>query len=141
MEKSNHAPNLFITNLDEPFRSEFQVLDEMISKHFPNHEKILWTGKFWGGSEQNIIGYGTWSYTNSAKKKVEWFLIGLALQKNYISLYVNAVENGKYVSEIYGKDLGKVKIGKSSISFKSIADLDIFKLNEFLKHTSTILQG
>lgn len=141
MEKSNQAPNLFITNLDEPFRSEFQVLDEMISKHFPNHEKILWTGKFWGGSEQNIIGYGTWSYTNSAKKKVEWFLIGLALQKNYISLYVNAVENGKYVSEIYGNDLGKVKIGKSSISFKSILDLDISKLNEFLKYTSTILQA
>jgi len=64
----------------------------------------------------------------------------LALQKNYISLYVNAVENGKYVSEICGKDLGKVKIGKSSISFKSIGDLDISKLNIFLNHTSTILQ-
>ena len=55
-------------------------------------------------------------------------MVGLAQQKNYISVYVSAVEGDEYLSEKYGPDLGKVKVGKSSISFKTTQDIDMDKL-------------
>ena len=51
-------------------------------------------------------------------------MVGLALQKANISIYVNAVKDGQYLGKVYGKQLGKVKIGSASIGFKSLADLD-----------------
>jgi hypothetical protein len=57
-------------------------------------------------------------------------MVGLALQKRYISVYVNAVDGGQYVAEKYRKRLGKVKVGKASISFKQIEDIDVAVLRE-----------
>ena len=103
-------------------------------------ERALYAGKFWGGSDQEIIGYGTYSYTRADRQAVEWFVIGLALQKRYISLYISAVEDGKYLSETYGPDLGKVKVGKSSIGFGHVADIDLDKLRALLERARD-LQG
>lgn len=58
--------------------------------------------------------------------------MGLASQKNYISIYVSAVEDGQYIAEKYGPGLGKVKVGKSSISFKRITDVDLTKLRRLI---------
>lgn len=55
----------------------------------------------------------------------DWFLIGLAEQKGYVSLYVNAVENGEYLGKQFAGDLGKVKLGASSISFRALEDIDL----------------
>lgn len=51
----------------------------------------------------------------------------------HISLYVNAVQDGRYVSESFGPKLGKVKVGKASISFKRLEDVDLEALTEVLK--------
>jgi hypothetical protein len=93
---------------------------------------VLWEGTFWGGTEQAIIGYGDYTITLSRGQKSEWFMVGLAAQKNYISIYVNAVEDGQYVAEKYRSELGKVKVGKSSISFKHLDDLDTDTLQKVL---------
>jgi hypothetical protein len=64
---------------------------------------------------------------------MEWHTVGLASQKNYISLYVCAVMDGKYIAETYKKDLGNVKVGKSCISFKKLSDLNLDGLKKVLK--------
>ena len=61
----------------------------------------MWEGRMWGGTDQQIIGYGEFSYTNSKGEEIEWFAVGLALQKSYISVYVNAVEDGAYLLQEY----------------------------------------
>jgi len=132
MEKTRKDPDKFLNELAEPSRSDMVKLDEAISKVMKGSARVLWSGVFWGGSEQNIIGYGDYPYVRKGKK-IEWFYIGLALQKNYISLYVNAVEDGKYLSQKYADQLGKVKVGASSISFKRLEDIDMPKLLEMLK--------
>ena len=99
----------------------------------------MWEGIFWGGSEQRIIGYGNYSYLRSDKKQIEWFIVGLARQKNYFSVYVNAVEAGRYLSELYGPRLGKVKTGKSSISFRKLADINLDVLSEMVEHAGKIM--
>ena len=92
----------------------------------------VWKQKLWGGTDQTILGYGDFSYRNSSGKDVEWFLIGLANQKDYVSIYVNAVRDRRYLPEIYGSRLGKVKIGKAAVSFRSLEDLDLDVLGEML---------
>jgi hypothetical protein len=54
------------------------------------------------------------------------------MQKNYISLYVNAVADNKYLSQVYGKELGKVKVGSASISFRRLSDVNLEKLRHLL---------
>ena len=89
------------------------------------HVKTLWEGKFWGGSDQHFIGYGDYSYERADGQTVEWFIVGVASQKHYTSVYVNAVDGDGYLVEKYADSLGKVKTGKSSISFKSLDDIEL----------------
>lgn len=77
----------------------------------------------------NMLGYGSFKYKNYKKEIIDWPIISLANQKNYISVYVCALEDRKYVAEKYKKQLGKVSVGKSCIRFKKLEDvnLDILK--------------
>lgn len=80
----------------------------------------------------NMLGYGSFPYVNYKKEKITWPVVSLANQKNYISLYVCAVENGKYIAEKNKKELGKVSVGKSCIRFKKLADLNLPALKKVL---------
>lgn len=140
MKKVATDPTDYLDSLDQLAQEDMKWLDGQISKIMVGQERILWEGVFWGGSEQNIIGYGAYNYDRPGGKKVEWFKIGLALQKNYISLYINAVEDGQYVTKTYEDELGKVKIGKSSVSFKSLDGVNKPQLLRLLQHAAKLMQ-
>ena len=67
-----------------------------------------------------------------------WVGTAEKLFQNYFSLYVNAVEEKKYLTEIYGPRLGKVKTGKSSISFGNLTDIDLDVLSEMIEHAGKV---
>jgi hypothetical protein len=140
MEKTKKDPDKFLNTVTDAYRADMIKLDKEISRIMKGEERVLWTGKFWGGSDQNIIGFGKFTYVRKGKK-IEWFLIGLAQQKNYISLYVNAVEDNQYLAQKYGKELGKVKIGSSSISFRKLEDVNLKKLLEMLKRAKALAKS
>lgn len=73
----------------------------------------------------NMLGYGSFPYKNNKKEIMEWPTISLANQKNYISIYICAVDAGKYVAETYKEGLGKVSVGKSCIRFKKLEDINL----------------
>jgi len=133
MQKTDRNPDEFLAELPDDVRDDMTRLDALISGIFTGHTRVLWEGVFWGGSEQQIIGYGDLIQQQSRGRTVEWFMVGLALQKNYISIYVNAVEDKQYLAEKYRDALGKVKAGKSSISFRSLADVDLDTLTRILR--------
>ena len=81
----------------------------------------------------NMLGYGSFKYKNHKKELLEWPTVSLANQKNYISLYICAVQNGKYVAETHAKELGKVSVGKSCIRFNKTEDLNLKELEKVLK--------
>lgn len=81
----------------------------------------------------NMLGYGSFKYKNYKKEIIDWPTVALASQKNYISLYVCAVQNGEYVAEKYKDTLGKVSVGKSCIRFKKIDDLNLKTLEKVIK--------
>jgi hypothetical protein len=48
----------------------------------------------------NLIGYGAFTYEVKSGERVEWPIIGLALQKNYITLYTSVVKDGALIVEL-----------------------------------------
>lgn len=81
----------------------------------------------------NMLGYGSFPYRNYKKELVQWPTVALANQKNYISLYVCAIADGKYLAETYQDQLGKVSVGKSCIRFKKLEDINLTTLKKVIK--------
>lgn len=73
----------------------------------------------------NMIGYGSFPYTNYKKESIEWPTVAMANQKGYISIYICSIMGGEYVAEKYKSELGNVSVGKSCIRFKKLEDLDL----------------
>ena len=138
MKRVESSPDAYIASQASDVRTVLEELHVLIKKALPDQDCYLWEGVFWGGSQQQIIGYGNYSYQRSDKKQVEWFTVGLARQKNYFSVYVNAVEDKAYLAEIYRSRLGKVKTGKSNISFRNLADVNLDVLTEMIEHAGKI---
>jgi hypothetical protein len=111
-------------------RSDLERVDAVLSKVMKGHSRSLWGGKFWGGTEQSIIGYGDHAYQGSNKKTVDWFIVGLAPQKSYNSIYINAADEDGYVIQRYADRLGKVKVRSAAITYKKAEDLDLKVLEE-----------
>lgn len=81
----------------------------------------------------NMLGYGSFKTRNYKKEMIEWPIVSLASQKNYISLYVCAVDGGEYLAEKNKDKLGKVSVGKSCIRFKKLEDLNLEQLDKVIK--------
>lgn len=84
----------------------------------------------------NMPGYGSFKYKNYKKDELNWPTIAIASQKNYISVYVCAIDGDKYVAEKYKDDLGKVSVGKSCIRFKKIEDINLDVLKQVIKEAA-----
>jgi uncharacterized protein YdhG (YjbR/CyaY superfamily) len=80
----------------------------------------------------NMIGYGSFPYRNYKKETIEWPVISLASQKNYVSIYVCALEGSEYLAEKYASALGKVSVGKSCIRFKKLEEVNLPELAKVL---------
>lgn len=138
MERTTRSVDEHLASIDGNRGEDIRKLDEIIQEQMPGSERHLYEGTFWGGSDQQIIGYGILDYRNKSGDDVEWFLVGLAAQKNYLSMYVNAVEDGKYLLAQYDGRLGKVKKGSASISFTCLDDVDVATLTEMVGRAGVI---
>ena len=102
-----------------------KALDDLIRKAVPKLKRHF---------AYNMLGYGSFLYKSRSGKPMEWPVIALANQKNYVSLYVCSISQGKYLAEQYKKDLGsKVSVGKSCIRFKKIEDIHLPTLKKVLQ--------
>lgn len=126
------TPEDYLDSLPEPAQADLVALDLQIAKIMSGLERVIWKGKFWGGTDQNIIGYGDYTQKNRGGNVVNWFMVGLAMQKNYISVYVNAVEDNQYLTQRYADRLGKAKVGKSSVSFTKLENVNLAALLEMI---------
>jgi hypothetical protein len=76
-----------------------------------------------------MLGYGLMPYRpRSAKVATTTPLISLAAQKRYLSLYVFAEVDGRYLAEARAERLGSVSCGKSCIRFSSLDRVDTDEL-------------
>ncbi len=114
----------YIALLEPERRKSILFLDGFIKKTVPKLKPLF---------AYNMLGYGTFKYINAQKKEIDWPVVSLASQKNYMSLYICSIEGGKYLAESHKDELGNVKVGKSCIQIKKIEDLDLKGLTKVLK--------
>jgi hypothetical protein len=80
----------------------------------------------------NMLGYGKFKYKSYKGEMMDWPIVALANQKNYVSVYVCAVENGEYIAEKNKERLGKVSVGKSCIRFNKLEKVNLEVLKEVI---------
>jgi len=121
---SAETPAEYIDMLEEPRKSDIRELDALIRKLAPKLEPHLASG---------MLAYGRYHYKGKSKgTEGEWFHIGLANNKRYISLYVMAANADGYLAESFKDKLPKADIGRSCVRFKRLSDLDLSALNELI---------
>lgn len=113
-------------SLDAKHRPVLETLIAMVDQTNLHVEGKVWQDIFWGGSQQNILGFGEMVYRMSSDQEGGWFIVGLSRQKNDYSLYVSATKNGQYLLKEYQDKLGKVKA--SSINFTQLQQVNLDQL-------------
>ena len=114
----------YFDSLPQVRREPLEFLHKFIQKVAPSLKPIF---------AYNMPGYGSFKYRNYKNEIIDWPTIALASQKNYMSLYVCAVDSGEYLAEKYKQDLGKVSVGRSCVRFKKLEDLDLKTLEKVIK--------
>ena len=120
----------YIDMLEEPRRSDIRKLHELIRKTAPALEPHIASG---------MLAYGRYHYRSKSGSEGDWFHIGLASNKRYISLYVMAVDpKGEgYLAESYKDRLPKADIGRSCVRFKRPDDVDQEVLTQLIREGAT----
>ena len=124
------SPSEYIAQIDEPRKSDIKTLHAMIAKAVPGLKPSIQSG---------MIGYGSYHYKYASGREGDWPIIALASQKNYISVYVCASENGQYIAERHKGELTGANVGKSCIRFKRIEDIDLKALEKIIKTGARIV--
>jgi hypothetical protein len=141
MEKTDTDPAAIIAAAPEALREDFAALDARISEVMAGLSRVAWEGVFWGGTRQRIIGYGEYHYQGRSGASGEWFVVGLAAQQQYLSLYVNAAEDGQSLVKRYAPRLGKVKTGSANVSIRRLAEVDLEALLEMVARARALQAG
>lgn len=129
MFKSTKAKNVreYLLSVPKERKETILFLHKFIQKSAPRLKSHF---------AYNMLGYGSFAYKNYKKEMIDWPIVALANQKNYISLYVCAVVDREYVAEKYKDKLGKVSVGKSCIRFKKLEDLNLPEIKKVLRKAS-----
>ena len=123
------TPQQYIDELQGERKDDIVALDAMIRKRAPDLDPHMRSG---------MLGYGTYPYRYASGKEGEWFVIGLANQKRYISLYVCAADDQGYLAERFADRLPKADIGKSCVRFKRLEDLDADVVAEMIEEAAKL---
>lgn len=133
-------PDEFLrTSFEGDVRSGMVQLDALIRDALPGRDRTLWEGTFWRGTDQRIVGYGDIVQPRPKGRTVEWFLVGLARQARHYSIYVNAVDDGRYLLDQYRDRLGAAKTSSASIAITSLDKIDLDALGELLRRAHDLV--
>ena len=124
MERTELDVDVWLASVGGAAGEALRELDTLIAPEFAGFDRALWRGVFWGGTEQDIVGYGAIRQDRPRGASVDWFLVGLAAQAKHLSVYVNAVDDGEHLVRRLAPTLGRVKVGAAAVTFASPDMLD-----------------
>lgn len=110
------TPEDYLASLSPERRAIVEPLHAAIRKAVPELEPHIAYG---------MLCYGPFPYKYASGREGVWFVVGLASQKQYVSLYLCACDKDGYLAENNKDRLGKVSVGKGCIRFKRLEDLDL----------------
>jgi hypothetical protein len=93
------------------------------------------------GMRMKMIGYGRFRYAIKSGKTTSWPVVGVALQKNYISVYLSITKDGAPIAQSYAGRLGELRMGRNNFSFEKFDDLNLNALSSLLAEAANIFES
>jgi hypothetical protein len=115
------TPAEYIAKLEEPRKADVAALHALIRKTAPKLKPFIQIG---------VLAYGHSRIKYAGGREADWFRIGVASNKNYISLYLSCAGN---IAQRYKKALPKANIGGCCVRFKRLSDLDPAALKKMIR--------
>ncbi|HEV2506851.1 MAG TPA: DUF1801 domain-containing protein [Mesorhizobium sp.] len=124
-------------------RGELEKVDSLIRRAAPGLGRYFHRGTPAGqaGMRMKMIGYGQFRYAVGSGNQAQWPVIGLALQKNYISLYFAVTFEGRPIVALYADRLGALRAGRNNFSFERFSDLDAGTLQALVFRSAEIFEA
>ena len=117
----------YIDSQPEPKKVEMQELHNLMLQLMPKCKQWFFDGKNEAGKQvaHPTIGYGNYTITYKDGSTRAFFRIGLLATPTGLAVHIMGLDDKKFLTDTYGKTIGKAKVGSYGITFKSIKDIDI----------------
>jgi hypothetical protein len=128
----------------DPARTgELEELHALIRKSAPGLTRHFHAGAPAGeaGMRMKMIGYGRFQYAIKSSKTTSWPVIGVALQKNYISVYLSVTRGRKSLVSCYAGKLGELRSGGNNFSFEKFSDLNVSAVGSLFTEAADIFKA
>ena len=128
---------------DPKRRPDLEKLNTLMRKAAPGFKRYLHMGTPAGsaGMRMKMIGYGRFRYAIKSGKTASWPVVGVALQKNYISVYLAITKDGLPSVRSYSDQLGALRTGHNNFSFEKFDDLNAAALSSLFAEVARIFQA
>jgi hypothetical protein len=131
-------------SFDPERERDLRLVDGAIRQSAPSLKRWFVAGAREGqlGMKMSLIGYGRFTYEVQASPlPLAWPIMGLALQKNYRSLYCSAKRNDRSIIWEYKDRLGSITVSENGvINFTAAQDFNMPALSEMLQELVAGLQ-
>jgi len=126
----------YISSQPEPKRSEMQQLHHLALQTLPGCKLWFLDGR---DSQNKIvsnpnIGYGSYTIKYASGETKEFYQVGISANTTGISVYIMGLKDKTYLSQTYGKQLGKASVTGYCIKFKTIKDINVDVLEDAIRY-------
>ena len=130
-------------DFDPKRKPELVKLDHVIRKSAPTLKRHFHAGTPAGsaGMRMKMIGYGRFQYAIKSGKTSPWPVIGVALQKNYISVYLAVRKHERPLVQSYADKLGALRSANNNFSFESFDELNAVELSQLFADAASIFKS
>jgi len=130
-------------DFDPERKHDLVKLHKLIERAAPTLKRFFHQGTPAGeaGMRMKMIGYGKFRYAIKSGKTTEWPVIGVALQKNYISVYVAVTKHGDAIVPGYAGQLGELRMGGNNFSFERFDDLKPAAMSSLVAEVADIFKS
>jgi hypothetical protein len=129
-------------SFDPERRKDLEKLDSLIREAAPHLRRYFHKGTPAGeaGMRMKMIGYGQFRYAIQSGKATSWPVIGVALQRHYISVYVSVTEGDHPIVRSYMGELGELRMGRNNFSFERFEDLNAAKVSKLCREIGKVFR-
>lgn len=130
-------------DFDPRRKADLQKLNGLMRKAAPDLKRHFHAGTPAGeaGMRMKMIGYGRFQYAIKSGKTTSWPVIGVALQKNYISVYLSVTRGRKSLVSCYAGKLGELRCGGNNFSFEKFSDLNASAVGSLVTEAADIFKA
>ena len=130
-------------DFDAARRADLVRLHELLRTAAPRLKRHFHRGTPPGepGMRMKMIGYGKYRYTAPSGTMIDWPVIGVALQKNYISVYLSVTKAGAPIVPSYAGTLGELRSGGNNFSFKRFDGLQASAVSSLFAEVAGIFNA